>query len=694
LAFKGGGFTHRFFTASAMPLTTNDSVVLLRLTLVFVDKVNLEAFSVTKSDDQIAKFDLQSADIQYARRQELLRLFPEVHTESSGINFDALRILLGDAVNVGPEGFGMSWPGKAECTRIIQRQTIATLLPAVEESVNWDTTQNVIIEGDNLEVLKVLQKAYLGKVKMIYIDPPYNTGSDFIYPDNYTESLKTYLQYTGQIDDEGRKFSTSTESSGRFHSKWLNMMYPRLSLARDLLTDDGVIFVSIDDHELPHLLKLMDEIFGSEDRLGTITVVSNWKGRSDAHGIASANDYVIAYARSSFESLGMEVSDEIRATYKFFDEDKKELYRLLPLRKSGTNSRKEDRPNMFYPLFVDPTTRKVSITKTNGTVEVLPMFPDGREGCWRWGKETAHEKSEMLQGVSISGRGWDVHARDYLGGEGAERRTAVKSVWMDPKFSSDAGTYQVKELIGPNIFDFPKPIGLIEQMLSMATSQNDLVMDFFAGSGSLAHAVMSQNEKDGCHRRFILVQLPEPTLEDSEAFKSGLKTISSITRLRVERAANDLILKQQNMLGENSQSEFDYGFRSFRLSESNFSVWNAGAVEGDEKNLEQQLFAQVENVLPGRTNQDILFELMLKSRYQLTTPVESVLVGECEVWKVAAGEMVAIINTGLKVEVIREIASWRPISVVVLDRCFAGDDSLKANARKIFEDAKVDLKTV
>jgi len=654
----------------------------------------LEAFSVTKPGEEITKFDLQSQDTLDTRRQELLRLFPEVHTESGEINFDALRSSLGDAVNVGPEGFGMSWPGKTECSRVIQRQSIATLLPVIDESVNWDTTENVIIEGDNLEVLKVLQKAYLGKVKMIYIDPPYNTGSDFIYPDNYTESLKTYLHYTGQVDDEGRRFSTSTESSGRFHSKWLNMMYPRLSLARDLLTDDGVIFVSIDDHELPHLLKLMDEIFGSEDRLGTITVVSNWKGRSDAHGIASANDYVIAYAKSSFESFGMEVSDEIRATYKFFDEEKKELYRLLPLRKSGTNSRKEDRPNMFYPLFVDPETRKVSVTKTKGSVEVLPMFPDGREGRWRWGKETAQEKSELLQGVSISGRGWDVHARDYLGGEGAERRTAVKSVWIDPKFSSDAGTYQVKELLGPNIFDFPKPIGLIEQMLSMSTSKNDLVMDFFAGSGSLAHAVMSQNRKDGGRRRFILVQLPEPTLEDSAAFKSGLKTISSITRIRVARAANDLASKNENTLDEDLQSEFDDGFRSFRLSESNFAAWDAGAIEGDEKKLEQQLFSQVEHVLPGRTNQDILFELMLKSRYQLTTPVESVMVGKCEVWKVAAGEMVAVMDSGLTVEVIREIASWKPTSVVVLDRCFVGDDSLKANARKIFEDSKVDLKTV
>ncbi len=649
---------------------------------------------MAKPEDQIAKFDLQSEDNLETRRLEILRIFPEVHTESGEINFDALRRSLGEFVHTESEGFGLSWPGKTECAKVIQRPSIATLLPDMQESVNWETTKNLIIEGDNLEVLKVLQKAYLGKVKMIYIDPPYNTGNDFIYPDNYTESLKTYLQYTGQVDDEGRKFSTSTESSGRFHSKWLNMMYPRLSLARDLLTNDGVIFVSIDDHELPHLLKLMDEIFGSEDRLGTITVVSNWKGRSDAHGIASANDYVVAYARSSFESLGMEVSDEIRATYKFFDEEKQELYRLLPLRKSGTNSRREDRPNMFYSLFVDPVTRTVSTEKIKGSIEVLPIFPDGREGCWRWGKETAQEKSQLLQGVSISGRGWDVHARDYLGGEGEERRTAVKSVWIDPKFSSDAGTYQVKELIGANIFDFPKPIGLIEQMLSMSTSKDDLVLDFFAGSGSLAHAVMSQNQKDGGRRKYILVQLPEPTLEDSEAVKFGLKTISEITRLRVRRAAIELQNQSKNTLDEEFQSTLDLGFRSFKLSESNFAVWDAGAVAGDEKKLEQHLFAQVEHVLPGRTSHDVLVELMLKSRFELTTSVESLLIGKCEVWKVAGGEMVAVIDAGLTVEVIREISSWKPLSVVILDRCFAGDDSLKANARKIFEDAKVDLKTV
>jgi adenine-specific DNA-methyltransferase len=258
---------------------------------------------VTKPEDDIAKFDLRSEDIAEARRQEILRIFPEVHTESGGINFEALRQSLGDAIQTGPEGFGMSWPGKAECAKTIQRQSAATLLPIENESVNWDTTQNVIIEGDNLEVLKVLQKAYLGKVKLIYIDPPYNTGNDFIYPDNYAESLKTYLQYTNQVDDEGRKFSTSTEASGRFHSKWMNMLYPRLELARSLLQEDGVIAVSIDDHEVDNLKKLLNTVFGEDSFINQVVVKS-----SESSGVKMSHvdkrlpkikEYILFYAKNS-----------------------------------------------------------------------------------------------------------------------------------------------------------------------------------------------------------------------------------------------------------------------------------------------------------------------------------------------------------------------------------------------------------
>ncbi len=625
---------------------------------------------MTKSDDQIAKFDLQSEDILGARRQELLRLFPEVHTESSGINFDALRISLGDAVNVGPEGFGMSWPGKAECARVIQRQSIATLLPVVEESVNWDTTENVIIEGDNLEVLKVLQKAYLGKVKMIYIDPPYNTGSDFIYPDNYTESLKTYLQYTGQVDDEGNKFSTNTESSGRFHSKWMNMMYPRLSLARNLLTDDGVIFISIDDHEFVALMRMCSEIFGEDNHIATLIWPARTGGQ-DTNDFALQHEYVLVVAKN--RAMFKAGRDEVGAgEFPLVDSPTGKRYKRQMVRKWGNNSKRADRPNLWYSVEDDAGN------------EVWPLLPDGAEGNWRWGKSRFLKEIEIGNVefvVSPEGR---VVAYEKVWEPESGNKSIPFTTILDPdKVGTTAtGTADIKLLFGSAVFPYPKPVGLITHLMEMGgVSGSDLVLDFFAGSGTTGEAVIEFNATRGQKVSFVLVQLPEEVAPESEAANAGFRSISELTRKRLNLASEKL----------------DYGnlgFRSFKLRESNFAAWDAGAIEGDERKLEQQLFEQVEHVLPGRTNRDILFELMLKSRYLLTTPVESAMVGKCEVWKVSASEMVAVISIGLTVEVIREIASWRPTSVVVLDRCFAGDDSLKANARKIFEDARIDLKTV
>jgi adenine-specific DNA-methyltransferase len=646
---------------------------------------------VTKPSEEIAKFDLQSEDTLATRRQELLRLFPEAHTESGGINFDALRSSLGDHVNVGPEGFGMSWPGKAECARVIQRQSIATLLPAVDESVNWDTTQNVIIEGDNLEVLKVLQKAYLGKVKMIYIDPPYNTGNDFIYPDNYTESLKTYLQYTGQVDDEGRKFSTNTESSGRFHSKWMNMMYPRLSLARDLLTDDGVMFISIDDHELENLIRIGKEIFG-ENNHATTFIWQKKKKPSFLHAnVGSMTEYVLAFTR------------DYKSTFPFSIDTTTEG-KKYPINNAGNGLRTlrfppgsvtfSESEADFLPQDMSEGNIKSRLLKELTVKNYRNVTEIVIEGEWRYSQEKLDSivaAGELITISKVPFRPNHVKA----GGEIKKMHNLLTPQTYGTETNEDA-TAHLSALMGGDYFDNPKPVGLIKTFLKAVTYDDPeaIVLDFFAGSGSLAEAVMSQNSEDGGRRKFVLVQLPEPTLEGSVAFTSGLKTISSITRSRVARAAIELQRKNQIVLDQDLSADVDFGFRSFKLSESNFAVWDAGAIEGDEKKLEQQLFAQVEHVLPGRSNQDVLFELMLKSRYQLTTSVELVMIEKCEVWQIAASEMVAVIDSGLTVEVIREIASWKPLSVVILDRCFAGDDSLKANARKIFEDAKVDLKTV
>lgn len=635
-----------------------------------------------KPGDDIAKFDLQSENILEERRQELLRLFPEAHTESGGINFEALRLSLGDTVSDDLESFGMSWPGKSECARVIQRQSIATLLPAKEESVNWDITQNVIIEGDNLEVLKVLQKAYFGKVKMIYIDPPYNTGNDFIYPDNYTESLKTYLQYTKQVDDEGRKFTTNPESSGRFHSKWLNMMYPRLSLARDLLREDGLVFVSISDAELSNLRHILDEIFGEINHIETFIWESIFRPSNMSKTVRRNAEYVICFGKSV-------------ASIKEMVEREQEPQGEASLTQNNNRVRK-----LTFPPFIvncgladgkysrghyGEVELEDDLVVVNGKIEKAFSI----SGKFKWSQDYLNE--EIDKGVFLTIKTESMipyYRKDYQ----LTKLRPTKILPRDLVGDVLAANAEVNQLFGEQIFDYPKPTSLVRQLIRMASvSGNDIVLDFFAGSGTTAHAVLAENYSDNGNRRFVLVQIPEPILEDSLAAAAGFTRISEITVERTRRAENQLLTRNGKI---SLEAEGLRGFRLFKLDNSNFTLWDANAIGGDEKKLEQQLFSQVEHILPGRTSQDILFELMLKSRYELTTPFESVKIDKCEIWKVALGEMLAIIDTGLTVEVVREIATWKPLSVIILDRCFAGDDSLKANARKIFEDSKVDLKTV
>lgn len=307
-------------------------------------------------------FELRSHDAAGDKIAELLRLFPEIRTEGGKLDFDRLKLALGENVDIGKERYGMNWPGKAECFKTIQAPSMGTLRPCPEESVNFDTTENLIIEGDNLEVLKLLQKSYLGKVKMIYIDPPYNTGNDFIYPDNYSESLQTYLEYTGQIDKAGTRFGTNPETDGRFHSKWLNMMYPRLYLARNILRQDGVLLISIDDHECENLKRLCNEVSGEENFVFQVSVINNMKGRNDKKHVATCHEYLIAYAKPAFDSNGLPLTDEQRAEYDKTDE-KGERYALRDLRKRGSGDRREDRPNMWFEVFVDQRDKTLSMER-------------------------------------------------------------------------------------------------------------------------------------------------------------------------------------------------------------------------------------------------------------------------------------------------------------------------------------------
>ena len=615
------------------------------------------------------KLDLRSHDIAADKRAELLRLFPEIRTEGGKLDFDKLRLALGEAVDVGRERFGLTWPGKAECFKAIQTPSLGTLRPAREESVNFDATENLILEGDNLEVLKLLQKSYLGKVKMIYIDPPYNTGNDFIYPDDYSESLRTYLEYTGQVDAEGKRFSTNTDTDGRFHSKWLNMMYPRLYLARNLLREDGVIFVSCDDNEVHHLRLLMNEVFGEENFIASIIWQKVYSPKNSARHFSEDHDYIVVYARHA-ETWRPELlprTEEMEARYDNPDNDPRGPW------KPGDLSARNYYSEGIY-----------SVTCPSGRVIQGP--PPGT--YWRVSKEKFEE-------LDRDGRIWwgkdgnNVPAIKRFLSEVKQGRVP-QTLWpyAEVGHTQDAK----KELLAhvsfehtDNVLDTVKPVTLLRRMLQLATrpAEGDLVLDFFAGSGVTGHAVLAQNAEDGGNRRFILVQLPEQ-LPKPEA---RLKTIADICRERVRRVIRKLDEEDAGKLDLEGKTQ-DRGFRVFKLAESNFKVWDATAPK-DAESLMQQLELHVDHIREGRSEEDILFEILLKSGFALTTPVETRTLAGKRVYRIADGAMLVCLERELTLEAIRAMAAEKPARVVCLDAGFAGNDQLKANAVQTFKTAGV-----
>jgi len=627
--------------------------------------------------------DLRSFDISEDKKQELLRLFPEIRTEGGKIDIDRLKLALGDMVDIGRERYGMNWPGKADCFKTIQAPSIGTLLPSPEESVNFDTTENLIIEGDNLEVLKLLQKSYLGKVKMIYIDPPYNTGKDFIYPDNYTESLQTYLEYTGQVDSEGRKFGTNSDTDGRFHSRWLNMMYPRLYLARDLLKDNGSIFISIDEKELSNLRNICNDIFGEECFVAIITVLCNPKGRSQDKYFATNHEYIVIYSKNplpkGFFSIAKD-EDQIEAEYQ--EEDDGGKYRLLELRNTHREFGRHNRRNLYYSFFVSDEG-DVSLDKEDGYEEVLPIWDDGFEGCWTWERTKAERDLAFLAAQLVKDR-WKIYRKSYA--NGVDRM--LKTIFLDKSFYTERGQKEFNRLFGTKgkLFQSPKSPYLLSLLLQTATTGNDLILDFFAGSGTLVQAVMINNVINNSNQRYILVQLPEPINPENNDQKFAAdycnqlgkpRNIAELTKERVRRAAN--LTK-----AENPHYSGDLGFRVFKLTESNFKPWNA-QVPQDPAALAQQLELHIEHIRDGRTSDDILYEILLKSGFPLTTPVETLTLAGKQVFSVAGGALLICLETELTMEVIRAMAAQKPERVVCLDSGFDGNDQIKANAVQIFK---------
>ena len=618
--------------------------------------------------DQPEKLDLASHNIAEVKRQELLRLFPEIQTEGGKVDFERLKLVLGEMVDVGKERYGMNWPGKAECFKTIQSPSMGTLRPCPEESVNFDTTENLIIEGDNLEALKLLQKSYLGKVKMIYIDPPYNTGNDFIYPDNFSESLQTYLEYTGQVDAEGRRFGTNTDADGRFHSKWLNMMYPRLYLARNLLREDGLIFISIDDVESANLRILFNDVFGESNFVANLLWQKRYVSNATAKHVSDMHDHIMVYARSlDAVRLGLvERTEEQLKDYKNPDNDSRGPWRAQDLSAS-----KPYQAGLFE--ITGPTGLKFSP-------------PPGR--YWRCNRETYD--------------GWLADNRITFGKEGtgrpmlkaflSEAQEGIRpNTWWEHTFAghNKEATLEMKALFdGASPFDTPKPSKLVRRMIELLVDKESLVLDFFAGSGTTAHAVLDLNKQDGGNRKFILIQLPEPTARED------YPTIADITKERVRRVIKKMKDEEAGKLDLDDTGKQDRGFRVFKLSESNFKTWNADAPH-DVKQLEQQLDLHIEHIRKDRTTEDILFEILLKSGFPITSQVETLTLAEKTVYSLVGGALLICLEQNLTLELIRAMADLQPTRVVCLDDGFAGNDQLKTNAVQIFKTKGiVNFKTV
>lgn len=558
---------------------------------------------------------------------------PQVFSEGR-VDFDKLRAALGDQVEAGTERYGLGWAGKAEAFQNVRAPSVGTLLPMPGDSVNWDSTENLIIEGDNLEVLKLLQKPYHGRVKMIYIDPPYNTGNDFIYRDNYRQSLNDYLRFSGQLGEDGSAQSTNRDSSGRYHSDWLSMMYPRLFLARSLLREDGVIFVSIDDNEISNLWTLLKELFGEENFLACLSRRTKSGGGSAAHHFAVDNDFVLAFARNKTKCPPLSVPHNPEYLKRYSEEDRDGKY------------------------FWDTMERTYTQTKPYKITA-----PDGQllDGSWFRSEDRFEKDKEKgeIRFVKKQDGSWSVQFKQRLS-DGRK----IRSLLSENEFKSNPDELEALGL--GDYFSFPKPTFLIKHLLQGCTEKNDLILDFFAGSGTTAQSVFEQNQIDTANRRFLLVQLPEPT-----EYKN-YPTIAHITRERVRR----VIAKLDKEDGKKKSSR---GFRAFRLSSSNFRIWNAGQTPEEATKLAEQLQLYSDNSGQARGEQDVLWELILKSGLPLSATVTKVKVDGGNAWSVDDNKLLILLDKKLSRETLRAMIALKPQRLLCLDAAFAGNDALKTS---------------
>lgn len=624
------------------------------------------------------KLRMQSSNGVEDNITKIAQLFPDCVTETvderSGqpkhlIDFEKLKQNLSDSVmSERAERYQFTWPDKSKAILLANSPVNATLRPCREDSVDFDNTQNLYIEGDNLDVLKCLKETYLHKVKMIYIDPPYNTGNDFVYEDDFAQSSEEYLANSEQFDEQGNRMFTNAESNGRFHTDWLNMIYPRLKVARDLLTDDGVIFISIDDNEEKNLRNICDEIFGAENRIETIVWKNKYGAGAYTVGFISVHEYVLCYSKKKISNITSELDEEGQAVYSKKDEKYaiRGGYMTQPLMTNSLGNR----PNLMYPI----------------EYKGVSIYPRKQ---WVWSQErlqNAINNNEVEFNLQKDGT-YSVRSKAYLRDENGKMRRGKPLSLMTGPFNQE-GTKEIRSLFeGKSIFDFTKPTQLIKKFLSLQINDSDdtdfIVLDYFSGSATTAHAVMQLNSEDGGNRKFIMVQLPEKTDEKSEAFKAGYKNICEIGKERIRRAGKKI--KEESPL---TTQDLDTGFRVLKLDSTNMQD-----IYYSPKDISQaDLFSQVDNVKPDRTGEDLLFQVMLELGATLDSKIETTTIAGKTIYNVAEGYLVACFDPDVTDDVVKAIAQMLPAYAVLRDTSMK-DDSTATNFEQIFKTYSPDTVT-
>ncbi|MDB6468906.1 site-specific DNA-methyltransferase [Blautia wexlerae] len=629
------------------------------------------------------KMKMTSLDMKEQNINKISIMFPNCITETidengklkKAINFKMLRQMLFDDIVEGDENYEFTWVGKKAAIVEANKPIKKTLRPYPNESINWDTTENLYIEGDNLEVLKLLQESYLNKIKMIYIDPPYNTGNDFIYNDEFQMTSEKYSDEIGEKDKNGNRMFKNADSNGRFHSDWCSMIYSRLMLARNLLNDEGVIFISIDDNEIANLIKICDEIFGQDNFQG-IFVINASPSAIDYGCIAKMHEYAVMYSKNSLQVKCYQLKEENK---KFDYKDELGEFIIYPLYNGNVAFNPQTRPNLFYPFYLNPNHKldndfyEIGLEPKEGWVEVWPVISqkDGIQRVWRWGKEEKARKNLNKEIVGYKNREGEYRiVQKYR----SDKKT-IRSLLLDKSFSSRRGTAEVQELFGRKVFSFPKPIELLKQFTESGLAADDIVMDFFSGSASMAQAIMELNAKDGGKRKYILVQWPEACEKNSEAYKAGYSNICEIGKARICRAGK--AIREKNPL---ITQKLDVGFRVFKSDTTNMQ--NIYYTAGDYSQGMLEMLQS--NIKEDRTDLDLLFGCLLEWGLPLSLPYTSEQIDGCIVHNYNDGDLIACFDENIPDSVIKAIAKKQPLRAVFRDSSFT-DSPSKINVDEIFK---------